>query len=148
MKKITLIYIPALIACVLLVFGSYTIVSWAIKTYTILDEENRVSDISIVSNNPSPRYIAKMLMIQNLDELKQRKYVCAIDDYILHDITIEKEYDKHFIFSVHYSVMTKDPETCWKNARNHIEHNGTFTIKSKFWVNKLGNKYSLSSKIE
>ena len=143
MKKILFIYVPALLACMLLVFGSYTIVSWGIKMYTILEEEDMIVDVFIVSDNNSSRYISEVLLSQWLDEFKKRKYVSNIDHYIIHTIVVEEEYERHFIFSATYSVVTKDSETSWKNARHYTEHDGLITIKSKFFVNKVGNRYNL-----
>jgi hypothetical protein len=127
----------------LLVFGIYTIVSWGIKTYTILEEENMSPEIFIVTDNNSSRDISEALLVQWLDGLKKRKYVCNVNHYIIHKIVVEEEHERYFIFSTTYSVTSTDMEGCWKNARHYTEHDGLITIKSKFFVNKVGNRYNL-----
>lgn len=99
--------------------------------------------VSIISDNNSSRYISRTLTSQWLEGFTKLKYVCNIDNYIIHDIVVTEEDDKHFIFFVDYSVLTKDKDTCWKNARQHTERNGLITIRDKFRVNKVGNKYYL-----
>lgn len=147
MKKTTILYISGMLITALLIIGGYIITSFAVKTYTILQEENESINISIVAKNASHDDISRELLSQWLDAFTKRKYVSAIESYTIHSLAIEEEHNDYFIFSSNYSIMTDDEDTTWKNWP-HTQQGQRFMFDRKFRVNKVGDTYHFTTSTE
>ena len=79
-------------------------------------------------------------MSQWLEGFTKRKYVSAIENYMIHSIKIEEEHDSYFIFSSNYSIIVEDEDTTWKNWP-HTRQGNRFMFERKFRVNKVDDTY-------
>ncbi|HEY0602486.1 MAG TPA: hypothetical protein VGD58_06230 [Herpetosiphonaceae bacterium] len=141
MKKPILKYASLLVVGVAVSFGIYIVSSWLILQYKLLREDSLNRDISIVAQNVSNDDISRSLMNEWLSEYKKNIYVeNKIEDYIIHSIKLEEEQDGYFIFSSHYSIMTDNEDTAWKNWP-HTQQGNQFIFDRRFRVNKVDDTY-------